>query len=287
MVSASDVPIFTGITRSQSWLSPIDRAVEYLRLRIRRFLPVYLLAVLPQSMVVLVAIDAVASHHRSVFDVVALMLVGTTIWRWIGTAVVQHRIQSDIRGDSNRMWWKRLPVILSIRFIAAAGIVWGPLLMLNTWRSVFFVPLWGIPFFATFVVGLLLAGMITPLLGESNANAAMLLRQLRGDVMKSKRRVLVVVLVMIVSALWLVLVAVGLQYFLLNAVIANLLGLDTSDLQLTFQGKAWWLGLAYLIQLGFDLLWTVVSVMLFYDLQSRRLGSDLRYRLQFLNDRSQ
>lgn len=287
MVSASDVPIFTGITRSQSWLSPIDRAVEYLRLRIRRFLPVYLLAVLPQSMVVLVAIDAVASHHRSVFDVVALMLVGTTIWRWIGTAMVQHRIQSDIRGDSNRMWWKRLPVILSIRFIAAAGIVWGPLLMLNTWRSVFFVPLWGIPFFATFVVGLLLAGMITPLLGESNANTAMLLRQLRGDVMKSKRRVLVVVLVMIVSALWLVLVAVGLQYFLLNAVIANLLGLDTSDLQLTFQGKAWWLGLAYLIQLGFDLLWTVVSVMLFYDLQSRRLGSDLRYRLQFLNDRSQ
>lgn len=287
MVSASDVPIFTGITRSQSWLSPIDRAVEYLRLRTRRFLPVYLLAVLPQSMVVLVAIDAVASHHRSVFDVVALMLVGTTIWRWIGTALVQHRIQSDIRGDSNRMWWKRLPVILSTRFIAAAGIVWGPLLTLNTWRSVFFIPLWGMPYFATFVVGLLLAGMITPLLGESNANAAMLLHQLRGDVMKSKRRVLFVVLVMIVSALWLVLVAVGLQYFLLNAVIANLLGLDTSELQLTFRGKAWWLGLAYLIQLGFDLLWTVVSVMLFYDLQSRRLGSDLRYRLQFLNDRSQ
>jgi hypothetical protein len=215
------------------------------------------------------------------------MLMGTTIWRWIGTSVVQHRIQSDIRGDSNRMWWKRLPVILAIRLIAASGIVWGLLLIFNTWRSVYFIPLWGIPYFVTLVVGLLLAGMIAPLLGESSASAAMLIRQLRGDVMKSIRRVLVIVLVMIVSALWLVLVAVGLQYFLLNAVIANLLGLDTSELQLTFQGKAWWLGLAYLIQLGFDLLWTVVSVMLFYDLQSRRLGSDLRFRLQFLNDRSQ
>lgn len=287
MVSGSDAPIFTGITRAQGWLSPIDRAIEYLRLRTKRFLPVYLLAVLPQSMVVLIAIDAVASHHRSVFDVISLLLIGTTVWRWIGTAFVQHRIQSDIRGDSNRNWWKRLPVILSVRFLAAAGITWGLLLIAHSWRSVFFIPLWGAPYLVTLVAGILLGGLITPLLGESDVNAASLIHQLRVDVLKSLRRVLVIALVMMILVLWLVLVAVGMQYFLLNAVVANLLGLDTSDLQLTFHGTAWWLGLAYLIQLGFDLLWTVVSVMLFYDLQSRRLGSDLRYRLQFLNDRSQ
>jgi len=129
--------------------------------------------------------------------------------------------------------------------------------------------------------------MITPLLGESGASAGALILSLAGDVVNSLRRVLVVIGVMMITAAWLAIVALGFQYFLLTAVVANLLGLDTSDLQLTFQGTAWWLVLVYLIQLGFDLLWTVVSVMLFYDLQSRRLGSDLRFRLQTLNDRPQ
>jgi len=287
MVTAADAPIFTGITRSQGWLSPIDRAVDYIRLRTRRFLPIYILAVLPQSMVVLLAVDAVASHHRSVFDLLSLLLVGTTFWRWMGTAFVQHRIQSDIRGDTNRVWWKRLPIILSVRFLASAGVIWGLLLIASEWRSVFFIPLWGAPYFVTLVSGLLIGGMITPLLGESGASAGALILSLAGDVVNSLRRVLVVIGVMMITAAWLAIVALGFQYFLLTAVVANLLGLDTSDLQLTFQGTAWWLVLVYLIQLGFDLLWTVVSVMLFYDLQSRRLGSDLRFRLQTLNDRPQ
>ena len=287
MVTVPDAPIFGGITRTQSWISPLDRAVEYIRLRPARLIPIYILSVLPQSMVVLFAVDAVASQHRSILGFLALLLLGTTIWRWIGMSILQFKIQSDLRGEKGIGWWRRLPTILAVRFLAAAGMTWGLMIVAVKWQSVFFLALWGIPYVVTLVGGLLLSGMITPLLCESTASTSSLLGSLYRDIVKSYRRIWLILLAMLLAIGWMLLLVIGMQYLVLSTIVSNLLGIDPSDVLMTTQGTAWYLAIAYLIQVGFDLFWGVVSVMLFYDLQSRRLGSDLRYRLQTLHDRSQ
>ena len=71
---------------------------------------------------------------------------------------------------------------------------------------------------------------------------------------------------------------------LLGTVLPSLLGLDAQDLRLTMQGPAWSLSVGYFLFVAFDLLWTVASVFVFYDLRSRRLGADLRLRVQALRE---
>lgn len=91
--------------------------------------------------------------------------------------------------------------------------------------------------------------------------------------------------VAITMALLLAVVAVfALHWFLMETVLPSLLGLNVEDLWLTLRGKAWVLCVAYFLFLAFDYFWTVASVMVFYDLQSRQLGSDLRLRLRLLSE---
>ena len=82
----------------------------------------------------------------------------------------------------------------------------------------------------------------------------------------------------VIAVLLLVAIVIG-QTILAQTVLPNLLGIDTADLNVTLDSWAWRLGILYFVFLLLDLFWTVASVLIYYDSQSRRTATDLRTRL--------
>ena len=74
------------------------------------------------------------------------------------------------------------------------------------------------------------------------------------------------------------------QLLLVDFVMPDLLSLNIAQIALTLRGWPWFLCLTYILFLVLDGYWTVASVFVFYDLQARRLGTDLRLRIQVLRE---
>jgi hypothetical protein len=242
-------------------LLPMDLAAEYLRGRIWHVLPPFLLAVGPLSAAVLVAIDVSATQHRAAVAEAGVFLTVATIWRWVWLAVVQRRVQADLRGRPPAKLRRRIVPILLVRLFAFFAVVWGWFLI--------------VPAF----YGLLLGGLAAPMMLERQGPAWNQTRDALVWVHKSAGRLLKVTSALLVLALLTVVSVVALQLLLVNMILPSILGVDTADLALTVQSVSWVLCVLYFLFVVFDLYWTVLSVMLYYDLQSRRLGTDLRSRL--------
>ncbi len=61
--------------------SSLDTALEYTRTRGLRLVPLYLVAVLPLSVLALFIIDAIGAEHRTPIAGLAAALIPATVWR--------------------------------------------------------------------------------------------------------------------------------------------------------------------------------------------------------------
>lgn len=243
----------------RSVIASLDVALVYLRRELGKLLPIYFLAAAPLALAMLFTIDAMSTQRRSLAPVIALALTLATLWRWIFLAVIQRRVQAELRGQTPLPVRKRLLAILIGRLIAATAMSWGSLLI---------VPgLWG--FFAS--------SFITPAALEGEGSIRKRLNQ--AITLSSSSRLTYILLVLTLAFLLLLTGTVALTFLLTSLVIGSTLGLNTADLQITFQSLAWIITLLFLLLLLLDFYWTVASVFVFYDQQSRPLGTDLRLRL--------
>lgn len=250
----------------RSSIACLDVALVYLRRELGRLAPLYLIAVLPLAAVMLMAIDAISTQRRSLAVVLAAALTLATVWRWIFLAVIQRRVQADLRGQHPLPVRRRLGAIVLGRLIANTAMTWG---------SVLIVPgLWG--FFAS--------AFVSPAVLEGEGSVRKRLAQ--AITLGSSNRLMRILVALTIGFLLLLLSVIALNIMLVNDVLGSAMGIDTADLTITFQSLSWSITVMMLMFLLFDFYWTVASVFVFYDQQSRPLGTDLRLRLAAFREAS-
>ncbi|MBI4585992.1 MAG: hypothetical protein HY717_18435 [Planctomycetes bacterium] len=230
-------------------------------------LPLYLAAMAPYSAAMLFVIDAISTQHRSALPFWSALLTLATLWRWLWLPAVQRRVQEDVRGEPTLPLGKHLAKILLIKAGASFAILWGGLIV--------------IPAF----YGFFLSAFAAPALLESGGGMFREVKRALLWIHHSARRFAGVSLALTVAFMAAGLGAFLLQLVMISTLLPSLLGLEAADLSLTLRSWSWFLCLAYLLFVLFDYYWTVASVMVFYDAQSRQLGSDLRLRLGTIQGR--
>lgn len=245
-------------------MTPMDAAMDYVLDHLWRLLGPYLVAMAPYSAVVLLAIDVVTSQHRAAVGGVCALLVVATLWRWIWIGVVQRRIQQDVRGDEPLGLLRRLGPLIVVRIVVHATMVWGSVLVLPA-------------FF-----GLFLSGFVTPMLLERQRHTWVQVRNTLSWILTASSRLTRVSLAFVVIALLLAVSVFVVQALLVHTVLPSLLGFNSADLALTLGSLPWVLCVCYFLFVVLDFYWCVLSVILFYTLQTRRLGTDLRAQLRSL-----
>ena len=251
-----------------SALVPLDMAAEYLRIHPWRVLPLYVVAMGPFSAAMLLAIGVVSSQHRSAVPETCVWLTAATIWRWGWIAVVQRRVQHDLKGEPPGAVVGRLLPILLVRLVSNFAILWGGVLL--------------IPAF----YGLFLWGLAAPMLLEDDRPAWARTKATVTWIRQATGRLTRVCLSLLGLGLLLLVSVVAVQLFVVHVLLPSFLGLESADAVLTVQSRSWFLCLCYFVFVVLDLYWIVLSVMLFYDLQARRLGTDLFVRLRRLQSQA-
>jgi hypothetical protein len=251
----------SGLSRGQSMLLPLDRAVEYARENLFSLLPIYALSAAPMTLAMYYAIDVVSSQHRSAVSLVCLLLLPATLWRWVGLAFLQRRVQSDVRGTPALPVRSRLHWILLLR-------LYGNFML--TWGSVVFI-------FAP--PGLLLSGLATPLLLDQPGPVGAILREGFRWTRDSAGRLLRIISVVSILSIVVLIAVVIIHLFVLEMLLPSLTGYESPEQKLTVYSAGWYLSVGYALFLLFDFYWAIASVFIFDDLQSRRTGSDLKRQL--------
>jgi hypothetical protein len=247
--------------------APLDAAVEYIRMRIGRVLPLYVVAMLPFSIVMVLLIDAINSEQRSFAAECCVYLVAATVWRWIWLARLQQQVQEDLQARRGAGFWSRIGQILLLRLLGNGAITWGGFLA-------------GVPAF----YGLFVGSFATPLLLENTDPTFTRLKHVLSWIHHSAWRLgKIGFAITVVAALLTVAILVN-QYILGQVILPTILGMDTADLNLTIQGWAWRLSVFYFVFLLIDAFWTVAAVILYYDSQSRRMATDLSIRLHNITE---
>jgi hypothetical protein len=261
--NASDV---SDLLQTQGPCSaPLDAAVEYLRLRIDRVLPMYIFAMAPHIVITALLISALVGERRSEAALYCLYLAGATLWRWVWISRLQASVRDDLQGQRAGNFWSRLPAVLLVRLYCNIAITWGSFLV-------------GVPAF----YGLFLGSFAAPLLLENSDPAIGRIRLGISWIQHSARRLVRISLSITVIAVFLTLAIFVCQFILTQSYIPSLLGLNISHLNVTLNSWSWELGVFYFVFLAIDCFWTVASVVIYYDSQSRRVATDLRVRLSGL-----
>ena len=241
-----------------------DVALEHLRSHGGPLLALYGLAMTPFSIAMLLLADAVTSQHRSSVAPACFLLTLAHPWRWVGLGAVQRRVQCDLRGEPPLPLSHRWLGILFLRLYSCFALLWGSSLIFPAFYAFF------------------LSAFAAPLLLEREGTAYGLARESLRWIHRAAGRLGRLLTGFSIITLVVVAGVAILQLFLVMTLLPNLLGLETADLQITLGSFAWLFGLAYLLFLAFDFFWTVASVMLYYDLEASRQGTDLRWRLRQL-----
>jgi hypothetical protein len=259
----SDAASITALLQTQGpCTAPLDAAAEYLRRRADRVLPLYVIAMLPHAIIVAALIGAIVGQRRSDVARDCLYLVPATVWRWTWLAYLQGRIQQDLQAHRVAAFHRRILPILLCRLYSNAAVTWGSLLV-------------GIPAF----YGWFLGSFAAPLLLENADPTPLRIKDALSWIRHSGKRLFRILWAMtVIAVLLLVAIVIG-QTILAQTLLPNLLGIDTADLNVTLGSWAWRLGILYFVLLLLDLFWTVASVLIYYDSQSRRTATDLRTRL--------
>ena len=260
MVQRRSMP-FSSLIGGGPALLPMDVAFEYLRDCTWRVVPPFLVAIGPYSVAVFMVIDVAVSQHRAAVAETCGLLTLATIWRWAWLAVVQRRVQTDLSGEAPKPLRRCLVAIVLVRLFACVAVVWGGLLI--------------IPAF----YGFFLSGLVAPMMLERDGRAWTHTRRTLVWIHKATGRLSKVTWALLVLLLLAAVSIVALQLLLVKMLLPSVFGLDTADLTLTVESRSWMLCLLYFLFVIFDLYWVVLSVVLYYDLQSRHMGTDLRSRL--------
>jgi hypothetical protein len=246
-------------------LAPLDEAAEYLRTSLPALLPVYLLAMVPHALASAWLIDAICAEQRDRAARCCAVLTLAMIWRWIGLAFVQRRVQRDLTLQPGGPIWRRLPAIVVMRLLALVYMIWGSIVIL-------------IPTFQGFFIG----SFAAPLMLEVDKPESGRARAAMSWIRHSQSRLLKILLALIILAGWVDIAIHAIQYFLIEMVLPTLAGMDTSDMRLTTGGWAWSLGIDYLVFLILDFYWAVAAVFVYYQSQSHRLATDLKAQMVLL-----
>lgn len=255
----------TLTNNTNSALLPLDESIEVIRIAWKHLLPLYVMAMAPFSICIYLLIDAASSQDRSVLPVYSLLLVLATFWRWAGVAEMQRRVQHDLRGEQPLPVRKRLWAIILTRLYSFMALTIGSAIVL--------------PSFYGFFMGTF-AG---PIYLESNGSAMKQAWDALCWIQNAAGKLVKVTLAISCFILLLVLAVLVTHFFLMDQVGSSILALDSSELKLTLGSTAWVLSCGYFIFLAFDFFWAIAGVTLFYNLQARRLGTDLRRRLKSLD----
>ncbi|MBN1809370.1 MAG: hypothetical protein JW909_09910 [Planctomycetes bacterium] len=231
-----------------------------------RVLGAYVLANTPLALAVAVSLNEVTAGHRSGLAFSCLLLTVSTLWRWAILAVMQRRIQEDITGSPPAPLRRHLGRIIIVKLAANTAMTWGSLAI--------------IPAF----YGFFLSGFAVPLLLESNRNTYSLIKQSIAWLNNSRGRLAKLSGALMLQFFAAVIAILVLQLFFTSHVVGSLMGLDPTELALTVWSPLWLMSMGFFLFMAFDFYWTVSAVMLFYDLQARRLGTDLRARMQALSE---
>src|ERR1700684_4609331 len=86
-------------------IAPLDAAAEYLRGNMDKVLPLYVLAMGPHAVIVILLIDAIVGEERSAAAMYCLLLVAATVWRWIWLARLQQNVQADLQAQQRPSFW--------------------------------------------------------------------------------------------------------------------------------------------------------------------------------------
>ena len=245
--------------------TPLDMAVEYIRARIDRVLPMYVLAMARHAVITVLLIDAVTGERRRRIATYCLYLVACMVWRWIWLSRLQYGVQADLQDNAITSFWRRLPQVLLVRLFSHFAITWGGFLV-------------GVPVF----YGIFTGSFAAPLLFENDEPLRARLRRLVSWIQYSAKRLMRVVFAMTVLACIMTVAVFVSQAILTETFIPSLLGLNIVDLGVTLASWGWRLRMIYFIFLVLDAFWTVAAVFLYYDSQSRRMATDLRARLQLI-----
>jgi len=155
-----------------------------------------------------------------------------------------------------------LPAILMARLICCIAISWGGLLI--------------VPGF----YGFFLSAFAAPALLEGNGAAFEPIADCLSLIHHAAWRLTKLATAICVAFVLASLGVLVLHLLVVNEMMGSLLDLNVSDLSLTLGSRFWVFSVVYLMLVAFDFYWTVASVMVFYDLRSRRLGSDLRLQMR-------
>ena len=242
-------------------LRPLDAAVGFLRSHADIALPLYIVGVAPMSLAMLFIIDAVSAARYSALSEGAAMLALATVWKWIFSAATQARIQRKLTGAQGAPLRGRIVAIVCVKLAASVIMLWGSFIILP------------------FIYGFFLSGLAAPILldrdGAAVDEAEWILKWVSGAMNQA---------VKILSAIFVLFFIAELGFGLLQLVVTRLimpsfLGMDPTELSLTLTSAAWNMAIIYILFLIFDFYWTVASVMLYYEIQSRRVGVDISARL--------
>lgn len=250
----------------RSAVSPIDAALEYIREGWRSVLPLYVLAMGPFSAAMLFTIGVAASRNRSALPAGCLLLTLAVLWKWGFVAVLQRGVQEHLKGEPPLELRGRLFKILLLKLVSGCAMLWA---------SVIVIP----ALFAFFV-----SGFATPMLLEEDGPVVPPAVKSIKWINKSIRRLLNTLAVFFALFLIATISIFALQMFLTGPVLAGILGIDSVDLELTLAGRAWIMSVFYFLYAGFDLVWEIAAVFVFYDLRAGRLGTDLSAALKALEE---
>lgn len=258
-----DIVLADSLETQGPCTAPLDAAVDYVVRRPERVLPVYAIAMLPFSVVVVLLIDAITGEQRSRLETYCVYLVAATVWRWIGLTLLQDRVQRDLQGRRGARFWSRICQILMLRCFANGALTWGSILA-------------GLPAF----YGLFVGSFAAPLMLDNSDPTAARLKDILSWIHHSVWRLCKMVFVVTFLAGWLMVAILMSQRILVQTVLPSLMGMDTADLAVTISSWAWFLSVLYFVFLVIDLFWSVASVFIYYESQSRRMATDLQLRLQ-------
>lgn len=286
----------------------LDQSLEYLREHFVSAVWRYMLAMLPFTLAMIFITQAVATGRRADVNVLCVVLTAATVWRWIGLAFMQRQIQIDIAGPRAVPIRAVIPSIVCARAICNFAITFGVLIIVLVFRGysplILMVPFLIVP--ATF--GMFLSVIAAPLYlsGEwasppapsaPAATAAPLsapppvLKPARIGptisnaiewIWRAKGRLWRMSWALTIGSLLVGLLTLAFQAAVSSSTLADWFGLDAAKTRVIVNSVGWLILSSYLQFILFDLYFHIVGVFLFYDLQARRLGSDLFARLESL-----